>query len=156
MLYTLDQVSSFLLTTIDPPSAVMSTAIMPTYPKDSIKINWNPDNTTDQFFMYMHFAEIEILKRNQTRQFNIYLNGNLIYPKPFSLLNHTTITVYNAEPDIAAPTYTLTINKTKNSTLSPIINALELYVLKQIPQRQTDDRDGKHTVYLLIYNKIGL
>ncbi|KAI3521455.1 hypothetical protein L1887_10923 [Cichorium endivia] len=142
LLYTLDKVSSFLFTTIDPPSAVMSTAIMPTYPKDSININWNPDNTTDQFFMYMHFAEIEILKRNQTREFNIYLNGNLIYPKPFSPLNHTTITVYNAEPDIAAPTYTLTINKTKNSTLSPIINALELYVLKQIPQRQTDDRDA--------------
>ncbi|CAI9281042.1 unnamed protein product [Lactuca saligna] len=92
LLYTLDEVSSFLFTTIDPPSAVMTTAIMPSYPKNSININWNPDNITDQFFMYMHFAEIEILKRN------------LSYAKPFSPLNHTTVTIYSTEPETPAPT----------------------------------------------------
>ncbi|KAI3777879.1 hypothetical protein L1987_47682 [Smallanthus sonchifolius] len=48
----------------------------------------------------------------------------------------------NTEPEIIAPTYTLTINKTKNSTLPPIINALELYTLKQLPQNQTYDHDA--------------
>ncbi|XP_024969864.1 putative leucine-rich repeat receptor-like protein kinase At2g19210 [Cynara cardunculus var. scolymus] len=140
-LYTLDKVSTGLFTTIDPPSEVMSTAITPRYPKDSFNIAWNPDNTTDKFFMYMHFAEIEILKQNQTREFNIYLNGNLSYG-PFSPLNHTTTTIYSTEPEIVAPSYTLAINKTKNSTLPPIINALELYTLKHLPQRQTDDQDA--------------
>ncbi|KAL8256709.1 hypothetical protein R6Q59_028750 [Mikania micrantha] len=140
-LYTLDKVYSGLFTTIDPPSEVMSDAITPKYPKESFKINWSPDNTSDKFFMYMHFAEIEILKINQKREFNIYLNGNLSYG-PFSPLNHTTTTIYSGKPEITAPTYTLTINKTKNSTLPPIINALELYTLKKLPQNQTYDQDA--------------
>ncbi|KAJ9568441.1 hypothetical protein OSB04_004407 [Centaurea solstitialis] len=143
-LYTLDKVSTGLFTTIDPPSEVMSTAIMPKYPINSFNINWTPDNTTDKFFMYMHFAEIEILKRNQTREFNIYLNGNLSYG-PFSPLNHTTTTIYSTEPETVAPMYTLVINKTKNSTLPPIINALEIYTLKWLPQRQTYDQDGDNS-----------
>ena len=91
----------------------------------------------------MHFAEIEILKKNQKREFNIYLNGNLSYG-PFSPLNHTTTTIYSTEPEVAAPTHMLLINKTKNSTLPPIINALELHILKQFPQKLTDDRDSKY------------
>ncbi|GKA10814.1 leucine-rich repeat transmembrane protein kinase protein [Tanacetum coccineum] len=51
-----------IFTTIDPPSEVMSDAISLKNPKESLTINWN--NTNDRFFMYMHFAEIEILKRN--------------------------------------------------------------------------------------------
>ncbi|CAH1429666.1 unnamed protein product [Lactuca virosa] len=140
-LYTFDKVSAFLFTTIDPPSAVMSTAITPRYPMESFRIGWTPDNATDKFLIYTHFAEIEILKKNQTRQFNIYLNGSLWYGN-FSPKNHTTTTIYSTEPEIVVPTYTLTINKTKNSTLPPIINALEVYVLKQLPQRQTNDRDA--------------
>lgn len=128
----------------------MSTAIIPTYPTESLDINWNPHNKTDRFFIYMHFAEIEILKRNQMREFNIYMNGFRSYPRTFSPLNHTTITINNQEPETIAPTYTLTLNKSKNSTLPPIINALELYVLKRLPQIQTDDRDGKPTILSVI------
>ncbi|XP_023756166.1 probable LRR receptor-like serine/threonine-protein kinase At4g29180 [Lactuca sativa] len=140
-LYTFETIYGGL-TTIYPPSDVMSTAIIPTYPTESLDINWNPHNKTDRFFIYMHFAEIEILKRNQMREFNIYMNGFRSYPRTFSPLNHTTITINNQEPETIAPTYTLTLNKSKNSTLPPIINALELYVLKRLPQIQTDDRDA--------------
>lgn len=59
--YTLDKVYTGLFTTINPPYEVMSTAIIPKF--DSYNIRWNPVNTTDNFFMYMHFAEIEILKK---------------------------------------------------------------------------------------------
>ncbi|KAK9054741.1 hypothetical protein SSX86_025820 [Deinandra increscens subsp. villosa] len=139
-LYTLDKVYTSLSAN-DPPEEVMSSAITPEYPNASININWSPHNSTDKFFMYMHFADIEILKRNQLREFNIYLNGNY-WIGPFSPFNHSTVTTYSTEPETVAPTYTLTINKTKNSTLPPIINALELYTLKQFPQKQTDDQDA--------------
>ncbi|KAI3671615.1 hypothetical protein L1987_87354 [Smallanthus sonchifolius] len=124
-----------------PPSRVMSTAITPTYPTDTFNIEWNERSHGDKFFVYLHFAEIETLKINQKREFNIYLNGNLTFG-PISPLNHSTTTVYSTEPEIVAPTYTLTINKTKNSTLPPIVNALELYTLKQLPQKQTYDQDA--------------
>ncbi|KAI3671617.1 hypothetical protein L1987_87356 [Smallanthus sonchifolius] len=119
----------------------MSTAITPTYPTDTFNIQWNERSHGDKFFVYLHFAEIETLKINQKREFNIYLNGNLTFG-PISPLNHSTTTVYSTEPEIVAPTYTLTINKTKNSTLPPIVNALELYTLKQLPQKQTYDQDA--------------
>ncbi|KAI3766495.1 hypothetical protein L2E82_16558 [Cichorium intybus] len=140
LLDTWDEVSVGEFTPFDLPSEVMSTALTPRYPEDSFDIQWAPDNTTDKFFIYMHFAEIEILKRNQTREFNIYLNGNLSYG-PFSPLYLNAASIYSTEPETAAPRYTLIINKTKSSTLPPIINAMELYVLKQFQQRQTDHSD---------------
>ncbi|KAI7747829.1 hypothetical protein M8C21_027884, partial [Ambrosia artemisiifolia] len=136
-LYTFDQINSG---SFGPPDQVMRDAITPKYPNDSFVINWGSINKTDKFFTYMHFAEIETLKKNQTRQFNIYMNGNLSFG-PFSPYNHTTATVYSTKPEIVAPKYTLTLNKTKNSTLPPIINALELYTLKHLPQRHTNDQD---------------
>ncbi|GJV87751.1 leucine-rich repeat transmembrane protein kinase protein [Tanacetum coccineum] len=67
-LYTLDKVFPGLFTTIDPPSEVMSDAISPKYPQESLNLNWDPDYATDRYFIYMHFAEIEILKKNQKRE----------------------------------------------------------------------------------------
>ncbi|KAL7605333.1 hypothetical protein Lser_V15G17993 [Lactuca serriola] len=139
-LYTREQVSVGLSNVFDPPSEVMSSAATPRNPNDPFKIEWDPFNTNDKFFIYMHFAEVELLKRNQTREFNIYLNGNLSYG-PFSPIYLNTASIYSTAPETIAPRYTLTINKTKNSTLPPIINALELYVLKQLTQRQTDHHD---------------
>ncbi|PWA59736.1 leucine-rich repeat transmembrane protein kinase protein [Artemisia annua] len=124
-----------------PPSAVMSSAITPMYPSNSIHLRWEPNNATDNYFIYMYFAEIELLEDNQIREFNIYLNGNLIYGN-FSPQYLTTNILYYVHPAIAAPTYKLEINKTEISTLLPILNALELYTLKQLPQRQTDDQDA--------------
>lgn len=99
----------------------------------------------------MHFAEIENLKRNDKREFNIYQNGNLFNAQPFSPLNLTTTTIYNQEPEIGAPEYTLTMVKSKNSTLPPLFNALELYTLKQFPQNQTYDQDGKRRICSFVY-----
>ncbi|GJR27452.1 leucine-rich repeat transmembrane protein kinase protein, partial [Tanacetum coccineum] len=128
-------------THIDPPSEVMNAAAEPLF-SDSIELRWYPVNASDKFLIYLHFAETRILKGNHNRVFNIYLNRNYwngpIYPQ-----NRTTTTVYRGEPETAAPSYTLTINRTKKSKLPPIINALELYTLKPPPQRQTDDHDGK-------------
>lgn len=149
-LYTREQVSVGLSNVFDPPSEVMSSAATPRNPNDPFKIEWDPFNTNDKFFIYMHFAEVELLKRNQTREFNIYLNGNLSYG-PFSPIYLNTASIYSTAPETIAPRYTLTINKTKNSTLPPIINALELYVLKQLTQRQTDHHDGTSTIFPSYY-----
>lgn len=145
-LSTSENISTGDFTTIYPPRDVMRTAVTPDNPKDPFSYGWTPVKTTDRFFIYMHYAETEMLERNQTREFNIYINGNLSYG-PFSPLNHTTVTVYSTEPFSPDPTYTLTLNRTKKSTLPPLINGLELYTLKQLPQLQTNDQDGKCRIY---------
>ncbi|GJW29918.1 leucine-rich repeat transmembrane protein kinase protein, partial [Tanacetum coccineum] len=126
-------------TNFAPSPAVMSSAITPMYPFNSIHLRWEPKAVTDQYFIYAYFAEIQLLEDNQIREFNIYLNGYHTYG-PFSLEYHTTNVLYYGHPLEASPTYKLEINKTENSTLLPIINALELYTLKQLPKRQTDDQ----------------
>ncbi|PWA59737.1 leucine-rich repeat transmembrane protein kinase protein [Artemisia annua] len=139
---TNDTIYSDPYSNIDPPpSEVMTAACGPSF-SDTIELRWYPVNASDRFFFYLHFAETDILKANLTRGFNIYLNGNY-WDGPIYAKNRTTTTIYSREPEIAAPSYTLTINSSKLSKSPPIINALELYTLKPLPQRQTDDQDGK-------------
>ncbi|GJX83181.1 leucine-rich repeat transmembrane protein kinase protein [Tanacetum coccineum] len=123
------------------PSDIMRTALMPNSASDPMGFFWIPRNATEHFIFYMHFAELEILKRNETREFNMYWNGNFSFG-PISPLYLTTCSVYSARPETVAPMYTITLNKTKRSTLPPIMNALEVYAIKQLPQRQTDDQDA--------------
>ncbi|PWA59733.1 leucine-rich repeat transmembrane protein kinase protein [Artemisia annua] len=141
LLYTSDKIATASSKNIV-PSDIMSTALMP--PKsasDQIGFYWIPRNATEQFIFYMHFAELEILKRNETREFNLYWNGKFLHG-PFSPQYHTTISIYSAKPETAALRYTVTLNKTKRSTLPPIMNAAEIYAIKQLPQRQTNDQDA--------------
>ncbi|KAJ0537788.1 putative transferase, protein kinase RLK-Pelle-LRR-I-1 family [Helianthus annuus] len=143
LLNTSNKISSQLSRIALPPSRVMSTAITPADPTDldTLNIEWNERNHGDKFFVFLHFAELETLPRNQKREFNIYLNGNL-FSGPFSPVFQLTNTFSSTKPELVAPTYTLTINKTTNSTLPPIINAMELYTLKQLTQNQTYDQDA--------------
>ncbi|KAK9051258.1 hypothetical protein SSX86_027885 [Deinandra increscens subsp. villosa] len=72
------------------PSKVMSTAIIPTNPTaDYLFFQWN----AEEYIMYTHFAEIETLEINQTREFNIYRN-ELYMGGPISPLDHNTSTYF--------------------------------------------------------------
>ncbi|XP_059638957.1 putative leucine-rich repeat receptor-like protein kinase At2g19210 [Cornus florida] len=122
------------------PSTVMSTAMVSQNASDSINLWWTPSNSSDQFYMYMHFAEVEVLQLNQSREFYIYINGtpwlkDRVVPDYLSMT-----TVYSTKP-LSFPKFDISINKTKNSTLPPIINGMEVYTVRQIIHSQTDDTD---------------
>ena len=127
------------------PSVVMSTAVTPLTANDSIGSYWSPDNATSQYYFYMHFAEIEKLQANQSREFNIFLNGELWYKalSP-SYLVATTIfrPTYRTKPDNET-SFQIWINKTETSTLPPLLNAIEIYTVNQLLQAQTDQKDGR-------------
>ena len=131
----------------------MKTAIMPQNTSDNLQFSWRPDNTTDKFYIYMHFAEIEALLPNQSRSFNIYLNGELWYG-PFSPRNLSAFTIYSQSPASCNGNFVcrLTINRTDNSTLPPIINALELYQVIQFIEPETDENDRtSYSISVSIY-----
>ncbi|KAK9049817.1 hypothetical protein SSX86_031215 [Deinandra increscens subsp. villosa] len=133
----------------------MSHAVTQKNSNIALRIDLNPGDTTGNVLYYMHLNEIEILKGNQKREFNIYLNG-LLVAGPYSPIYHTTLTVYSLKPQPSAPMYTFTINKTPDSTLLPIISAAEFYSVKDLPQRHTYDKDGKYIVFIKLYHKVGL
>ncbi|XP_050285770.1 probable LRR receptor-like serine/threonine-protein kinase At1g05700 isoform X2 [Quercus robur] len=125
------------------PSVVMSTAVTPLTTNDSIGLYWSPDNATSQYYFYMHFAEIEKLQANQSREFNIFLNGKSWYKalSPSYLVATTIFSpTYRTKPDNETY-FQIWINKTETSTLPPLLNAIEIYTVNQLLQAQTDQKD---------------
>ncbi|KAD4982869.1 hypothetical protein E3N88_19540 [Mikania micrantha] len=121
------------------PSKVMSTAIKTTNTSFDFVSSWKSTNETDEFFIYVHFAEIETLKINETRQFNIYIN-DVYRDGPLSPLDHTTSTYFFRANN--ATSYELAVSSTRNSTLPAIINAMEIYNPIRLQQQQTEDQDA--------------
>lgn len=127
------------------PEKVMSTAgeIVENGNSSLATFYWEPDNFDDQYYMYLHFAELQLLPKNQTRQFNIYLNDNLWFGN-FSPDYLQPGTVFSDKPENQSSfRYNVVLNRTGNSTLPPILNAVEVYKVKYILLNQTADQDGK-------------
>ncbi|KAJ7014057.1 hypothetical protein NC653_003627 [Populus alba x Populus x berolinensis] len=59
------------------PYAIMQRAAVPINHRNPLVFYFQRHNRTNQFFLYMHFAEIGKLPANQTREFNIYVNNKL-------------------------------------------------------------------------------
>lgn len=115
-----------------------------------LDISWHvssddPDNTS-AYFVYMHFAEVKKLQANQSRAFEIFHNGEFFYGA-FSPPYLKAETIYSPTPLIGGA-HTIKISKTPNSTLPPIINAWEVYMRKEFPQSETDQRDGEQILFL--------
>ncbi|KAK7834298.1 putative lrr receptor-like serine/threonine-protein kinase [Quercus suber] len=106
------------------PSMVMDTAVRP----------MNNDSLD-----FEHFAELEIIQENEQREFNINLNGNSWKESVVPLyLSSTTI---SSSTPVRGPKLKFSIYKTENSTLPPILNAMEVYVFKDFLQAPTDQED---------------
>ncbi|EOY26999.1 Leucine-rich repeat protein kinase family protein, putative [Theobroma cacao] len=122
-----------------PPSAVMRTAATPKNASMPIDILLDADNSTAKFYVYMHFAEVKKLQDNEYRQFNISLNGQLWFG-PFTPDYLSTTTIYTPS-GLTGRQYQFSIYKADNSSLPPILNALEVYTVKELLQSQTDPMD---------------
>ncbi|KAK7823487.1 putative lrr receptor-like serine/threonine-protein kinase [Quercus suber] len=89
---------------------------------------WDSESATSEYYIYMHFAEVEQLKPNQSRSINITLNGNYWWSISSPLYLYTTTVCSQSALEIAQ-TYNFKLFKTEGSTLPPIINAIEIYSL---------------------------
>ncbi|XP_059644591.1 probable LRR receptor-like serine/threonine-protein kinase At1g05700 [Cornus florida] len=134
---TVDALGSNLF---QPPSVVMSTAIMPIDSNETLYFWWKPKNDTDKVYIYMYFAEVEILQPNQSREFDIYINGKLWYAKHVVPSYLSTLTVYSSTAE-SHSMFNISLTKTDNSTLPPIINAIEIFTVKQLLHLQTIDKE---------------
>jgi len=125
-----------------PPAIVMSTAATPVNASAPLQFHWNSDNVNDQYYLYMHFNEVEELSANETRSFNISVNDKLWYG-PVTPIYRTPDLIFSTEPLRRAETYRISLSKTENSTLPPILNAFEIYKAKDFSHSETQQDDGK-------------
>ncbi|KAJ6389637.1 hypothetical protein OIU77_027875 [Salix suchowensis] len=134
------------------PSAIMQGAAVPINQSDPIVLPITRDDPTTQFFLYLHFAEIENLPENQTREFNIFVNNKLwrgpIVPQ---YLQRTTVSSISA---LEGSEITVSIQKTINSTLPPLINAIELYLVRELLQAETYEDDVHAVMNIKSYYKV--
>ncbi|KAF3574495.1 hypothetical protein F2Q69_00058773 [Brassica cretica] len=120
------------------PQAVIKTAGVPVNASEPWSIRWTLDETTDLSYVYMHFAEVQTLKDNDIREFNITYNNGIWYPflRPESLKISTF-----ANPRAISSSdgkFNFTFAMTGNSTLPPLLNALEIYTVVDILPLETD------------------
>ena len=124
-----------------PPSVVMKTAVIPTNASNSsLDFEFDIGDSTLEFYVYMHFAELERLQIDQYRAFNIFLNGNLWKESVVPNYLHST-TIFSPQ-SVRGSKLRFCISKTSNSTLLPILNAMEIYIVKDMLQAPTDQEDG--------------
>ncbi|KAM7252698.1 hypothetical protein ACFE04_008207 [Oxalis oulophora] len=109
-----------------PPQAVMRNAVTPKNADDPLTIGWSSTNTNDIFYVYMYFAELEILQSNETREFTIMINSeswstNSYQPSYLSMYTkHSTRGVKSTDGK-----FKIEMAKTEISTHPPTLNALE-------------------------------
>ena len=99
-----------------------------------MEFTWDSNDFNAEFYMFLHFVEVEKLQNNQLRKFSVSWNGIPLF-EPISPRYLKATTVSNLKPLVA-------IFKTRDSTLPPILNAVEVYVISQLDSTQTFEKDG--------------
>ncbi|KAH9713982.1 putative leucine-rich repeat receptor-like protein kinase [Citrus sinensis] len=123
-----------------PPEVVMRTAATPANASEPLEFYLITDDTLE-FNFYFYFAELTKLQPNESREFNISFNGKHIYG-PLSPEYLYSLAIFSVLPTMSGGDNRFSIYKTKDSTLPPILNAIEIYTVKQFLQHHTDEQDG--------------
>lgn len=104
----------------------------------TLYFGWVPPDNNTQYYIYMHFVEVK--KQNQSRWLYILRNGEsfqVIFSRDY--LNTTTI--YNSR--VLSGQFDFVIYGDEEPLQSPILNALEVYTVKEFLQSETNQQDGK-------------
>ncbi|XP_074561940.1 putative LRR receptor-like serine/threonine-protein kinase At1g51810, partial [Curcuma longa] len=127
------------------PSVVMQTAVTPVN-SSSIVIQWHSalGGDVNQFFPILHISEIlDLSGTNQSRQFNICVNGLQWVGDTMSPVYLNSAAVYSLVPLPSSPTYNISLEALSNSTLPPILNAFELYMTMSNTSVDSDAGAGR-------------
>ncbi|XP_010503251.1 PREDICTED: probable LRR receptor-like serine/threonine-protein kinase MEE39 isoform X2 [Camelina sativa] len=126
----------------DPPQASLKQAAIPTNLDAPLTMVWSLENPDDQIYFYLHFSEIQVLKANETREFDFVLNGEtintgVISPKYLEITTRLTTNPRQCKGGICR----MQLIKTQRSTLPPLLNAFEVYSVLQLPQSPTTESE---------------
>ncbi|CAJ1951573.1 unnamed protein product [Sphenostylis stenocarpa] len=122
-----------------PPFEVIRTAARPRNGSDTLELSWTPDDPNWKFYVYLYFAEVEQLEKTQLRKFNISWNGSPLFDS--IVPRHLFATTLSNSKSLVANEHRISIRKTEDSTLPPILNAVEIYVVRQLDALATFAQD---------------
>lgn len=120
----------------------MGTAAIRINTSKPLEIWWEPEDINTKYHVYLHFTEVVDLHENQTRGFNITYNGDYWYgPLIPAYLYTTTIFIQRPLP-VPTKKHLFSLVPIENSTLPPIINAVEVYSAIDLLEPASNQGDG--------------
>lgn len=121
------------------PAKIMETAYRPRN-ATSLDFYLIGIDSSLEFYMYFHFAEVEEVQAGQLRQFTISLNSKIISDpiEPMYMASQT----YFTQSSLSGSDMNFSLAMTNQSTLPPILNALEIYMIKEFLQSPTQENNG--------------
>uniref|UniRef100_A0A2N9FWU6 non-specific serine/threonine protein kinase n=1 Tax=Fagus sylvatica TaxID=28930 RepID=A0A2N9FWU6_FAGSY len=123
------------------PDVVLKTAAKTQNASIPLSLYFSPPDSLSKCYVYFHFAEIEKLEAGQQRELKINLNGERDLGESFKLDYLNVLTVAPNNPPITGERLHFTINAAEGNKLPPILNAVEMFVLKELPNRPTAIED---------------
>ncbi|KAJ3704093.1 hypothetical protein LUZ61_007798 [Rhynchospora tenuis] len=130
------------------PSAVLQTAVTPVNATpantSALKFFWlaDPFDKDPDYLATFHFSELQTLTNGQKREFNITINDAMFSPKPYSPYPLYADAIYGRyKPFPGMRQYNVTLKASSNSTLSPILNAVEVFSVLPVSDIPTDSVD---------------
>ncbi|XP_047044151.1 putative leucine-rich repeat receptor-like protein kinase At2g19210 [Lolium rigidum] len=115
----------------DVPSVVMQTAVTPMNASKPIEYSWDaepsPKNPAPGYTCILHFSELQLLPPGAARQFYININGILALDNGFTPDYLYSDPVHSTRAFHGFQQYTVSLNATPNSTLPPVLNAIEIF-----------------------------
>lgn len=131
------------------PSKVMQTAVTPRNASRNIELFWEPKPVPKDpslgYIAVMHFSELQEPHGGAVRQFCISVNGQNVDTYTPELLYSEAAYVFIPIGEYGYTRYNVSLNATANSTLPPIINAMEVFSLFPTTNVGTDSTDGECT-----------
>ncbi|XP_078168529.1 putative leucine-rich repeat receptor-like protein kinase At2g19210 [Carex rostrata] len=127
----------------DVPSAVLQTAVTPVNSSADLQFFWEVDplDKDPSYLVNLHFSELINLTKSEKREFNLTLNNAMWYTASFSPDYLYSNAIYGSKPIRGSQRYNASLTKTENSTLPPILNALELFIVLPVSDVSTDSVD---------------
>ncbi|XP_048601343.1 probable LRR receptor-like serine/threonine-protein kinase At4g29180 [Brassica napus] len=131
-----------------PPDEVIKTAASPKSEDDPMELSWTSDDTNARFYAYLYFAELETLKANESRKMEIWWNGSPFSEDPFiSPFEYST--TLSASRSFTGD-HLISLQKTEDSTLPPMLNAIEIFTAQSLDEFSTAVEEGVCFMIFLI------
>jgi hypothetical protein len=127
--------------TYEASSAVLRSASTPVN-ASRMDISWSSDSSMSvgvdpKFFLVLHFAELE--DTQELRQFDVSVDDNQLASafSPKFLLSTVLSSIVQGSSE-----HSVSLVATSNSTLQPLISAMEIYIVRSVNESSTDSLDG--------------
>ena len=124
------------------PNVVLSTAAKTENASIPLNLHWSSPDSLLKCYVYFHFSEIEKLEAGQQRELTINLNGERYLAESIKLEYLNVRIIPPNDPPISGQKLHFSIHAAEGSKFPQILNAVEMFLLKELPNKTTAVDEG--------------